>query len=74
MSVGRRDRFGRRIGYNWWRDYNCSILLDATLVWERQCEEATSLYHAEVEDYRREFPVPNLKQFLIANRGMNRKD
>lgn len=66
----RRDRRGRRIGRNWWREYNCSLLLDATLTWESQCEEATSLYETEVAEYAAANPRPNLKDFLLRNAGM----
>ena len=69
----RRDRRGRRIGYNWWREYNYSLLLDATFAWERLCEEATSLYETEVAEYAAENPRPNLKDFLVRNAGMERR-
>lgn len=67
----RRDKRGRRIGRNWWREYNCEMLLDATLVWERQCEEAAIGYPTETAEYEQENPRPNLKAFLLANKGMN---
>lgn len=71
--MDRRDKRGRRIGYNWWREYNCTLLLDATIVWDRECESNTSMYDTEVEEFRRLNPPPNLKDFLIANKGMSRQ-
>lgn len=67
----RRDKRGRRIGHNWWRSYNCDLLLDATLVWERVAEEATLGYGTELREYEAENPRPNLKDFLLRNKGMN---
>lgn len=67
----RTDKRGRRIGYNWWREYNCSLLLDATLAWEREREDETSMYQTEVREWQSRYPCPNLKDFLLANAGMN---
>lgn len=66
----RRDSRGRRIGFNWWRDYNCALLLDATLAWERQCEDATYGYATEIAEYAAISPRPTLRAFLTANKGM----
>lgn len=67
----RRDRRGRRIGHNWWREYNCSILLDATLVWEAAAEAEAIGYDTEIAAYAENHPRPTLKNFLLANAGMN---
>lgn len=69
----RRDKRGRKIGFNWWREYNCSLLLDATLVWERQCENSCYGYATEMMEYAATHPRPTLKAFLLANKGMNTK-
>lgn len=69
-TAERRDRLGRRVGYNWWRDYNCTLLLDATLAWERAAESETSGYETELAEYAAKNPRPNLKNFLIQNAGM----
>jgi hypothetical protein len=66
----RQDKRGRRIGYNWWREYNCDLLLDASLVWERQCEQVAIGYPTETAEYAEEHPRPTLKAFLLANKGM----
>lgn len=67
----RRDRRGRRIGSNWWREYNTSLLLDASLTWERQCEAVAIGYATEIREYAEANPRPTLKQFLLHNKGMN---
>lgn len=70
----KRDKRGRRIGYNWWREYNCALLLDATLTWERDCEVAAVGYATEIKEYAATYPRPNLKEFLLANAGMNSEE
>lgn len=70
----RRDKRGRRIGRNWWRTYNCDLLLDATLVWERQCEEIAIGYETEVAEYAEQHPRPTLKAYLIANKGIGKRE
>lgn len=69
----RTDKRGRRIGYNWWREYNCDLLLDASLTWERGCEELALGYKIETAEYAASVPRPTLKAFLVANAGMNRE-
>ena len=69
----RRDRLGRRIGYNWWREYNVDLLLNARLTWEQRAEAVTLGYATEMEEYRRDNPAPNLKSFLLANKGIHRE-
>lgn len=69
--MARLDRRGRRIGYNWWREYNCSLLLDATLTWEAQAEAESLGYDTELAEYAEAHPRPNLKAFLKHNKGMN---
>lgn len=66
----RRDKRGRRIGHNWWREYNRDLLFDATLVWERQCEETAIGYPTEIAEFAQAHPRPTLKEFLLANKGL----
>lgn len=66
----RRDSLGRRIGYNWWREYNCTLLLDAALVWEAQAEAETNGWATEMAEFLETHPRPTLKQYLILNKGM----
>lgn len=68
----RRDSRGRRIGYNWWREYNCSLLLDATLIWEAQREAACNGWATEEREFLETHPRPTLKQYLMLNRGMHK--
>lgn len=70
MTTIRRDKRGRRIGRNWWREYNCEILLDATLTWERDAEAVAIGYATETAEYAEQHPRPTLKAFLLANKGM----
>jgi hypothetical protein len=69
--VTRRDRRGRRIGRNWWRELNCELLLDADLTWQREREDASSGYPAEEREYAEQYPRPTLKAFLLGNAGMH---
>ena len=67
---GRRDSRGRRIGYNWWRSHNNALLLDATLIWERDSEVVALGYATEIAEYVILHPRPTLKDFLIRNAGI----
>lgn len=70
----RRDKRGRRIGHNWWREMNCDLLFNAAAAWERTCEEIAIGYATEIEEYAQDHPRPNLKDFLIRNKGMTAGD
>lgn len=69
----RLDKRGRRIGYNWWREYNCALLLEATLDWHATAEPITLGYTTETAEYKTDHPMPTLKAFLLGNKGMNRE-
>jgi len=69
-SETRRDKRGRRIGRNWWREHICALLLDASLMWERQCEAVAMGYQTETDEYARQHPRPTLKAFLIECKGL----
>ena len=69
----RRDKRGRVIGYNWWREYNCSMLLDAELTWQALAETVTQGYETEMAEYRIDYPRPTLKAMLLGNKGMHRE-
>lgn len=71
--LDRLDKRGRKIGHNWWRTYNCDLLYHATNVWEERCEEVAIGYATEMEEFMAEHPRPTLKEFLIANKGMNQQ-
>lgn len=81
----RRDKRGRRIGYNWWRDHNVSLLNEAETAWQHLRESGQAIGTTAVagadftvgfnqlseDEYRSIRPRPTLKEFLLANAGMN---
>lgn len=67
----RRDKRGRRIGYNWWREFITSEFFLATAVWESQCEAAAMGYPTETAEFAAENPRPTLKALLLGHKGMN---
>lgn len=66
----RRDKRGRRIGHNWWREYICEMLLDADLTWLAAREAACNGWPTEEREYQMAHPRPTLKDFLIRCAGM----
>jgi hypothetical protein len=80
----RRDSRGRRIGHNWWREYNCQLLNEAETAWQvlKESGEAimttavagadfqTGYYQLSEAEYRKIRPRPTLKGFLLANKGI----
>lgn len=71
-QFARRDSLGRRIGYNWWREYNNELFFLATAVWEQQCEAASVGYATEAAAFQEANPRPTLKDLLLGNKGMAR--
>lgn len=83
----RRDRLGRRIGRNWWREYNCQLLAEAEAVWQARRESGdpilstavpgadhnTGFNQLEDADYRRIHPRPTLREFLVSNAGFSKR-
>ncbi len=67
----RRDKRGRRIGYNWWRTHICDLLFAAETVWLNDREAVALGYATEMEEYARDNPRPTLKAFLIEQAGMH---
>lgn len=80
----RRDKRGRRIGYNWWREYNMDIWSSAHAAWSARRESGEPAYGAagaansgvacyqlSDREYQEMWPQPTLKQCLIDNKGMN---
>lgn len=70
-QYARRDKRGRRIGYNWWREMNNELFFLQTAVWEEQCEAVALGYPSETAEYAAENPRPTLKALLLGNKGMN---
>jgi len=68
-TVYRRDRLGRRIGRNWWRDLICDQFYAADHAWWL-AREATALgYATEEAEYADQHPRPTLKGFMLALAG-----
>jgi hypothetical protein len=67
----RRDKRGRRIGRNWWREMNWDLWFYATTVWHSACEAVAFGYETETAEYTADHPLPTFKSFLLANAGMN---
>lgn len=70
----RRDKRGRRIGHNWWREYICDTLFMADHAWQLQRETVCIGYATEEAEYQELHPRPTLKAFLLANAGMNDRE
>jgi hypothetical protein len=80
----RRDKRGRRIGYNWWREYITDLLWHAEQAWQALRESGTAIgttaiagadfdtayYQLSEAEFRQLHPRPTLKQLLIEHAGM----
>ena len=66
-GVERRDRLGRRIGRNWWREMNHDQWFWANAAWERECEAIAIGYETETREYAAANPRPKFKDFLVSN-------
>lgn len=80
----RRDRRGRRIGRNWWREFNMDCWRSAHDAWEQRRESDAPAYQAagaahsgaacyqlSDREYQTLYPQPTLKEFLLGNKGMS---
>lgn len=65
----RRDKLGRRIGYNWWREFIWTEWRCAYDAWYMGMHEASLLYESEAREYRHNNPSPKFKDFLIEHAG-----
>ena len=63
----RRDKRGRRIGANWWREYNVGLVHDHNDNIERLAGENHQMEPAE---FRETHPLLTLKHCLVSNKGM----
>lgn len=70
----RRDKRGRRIGFNWWREYNVDLWFCANAAWERECETVAIGYVTEMREFAEQNPRPTLREFLETNKGMGKGD
>lgn len=65
----RRDKLGRRIGRNWWREFIMDHLNGAAHAWELNAEAASNGWATELDEYRQLHPRPQLKTFLVGLKG-----
>jgi hypothetical protein len=65
----RRDKLGRRIGRNWWREFIMDHLTCAAHAWELNAEAACNGWSTELSEYASLHPRPQLKVFLIGLAG-----
>lgn len=70
-TTSRRDRLGRRIGYNWWREFIWNEWRCAYDAWYMAMHEHTLLYETEACEYRANHPSPKFKDFLIEHKGQH---
>lgn len=61
----RRDRRGRRIGANWWREWIVSEWFLAHHAWEQAAEYVSCGYATELREYTETHPRPTLKEFMV---------
>lgn len=62
----RRDRLGRRIGRNRWRDYITDHWRCADHAWWLEAEAASNGWKTELAEFRASKPRPNLGDFMVA--------
>jgi hypothetical protein len=60
----RRDKRGRRIGRNLWREHVWSAWHAADHAWWLACENTCYGYATEIDEYRQQHPRPNLGDFM----------
>lgn len=61
----RRDKRGRRIGRNWWRELVVSTWRSAYDAWQVEAERVAVGYATELADFKRSHPTPTLKATMI---------
>lgn len=67
--MSRRDKRGRRIGRNWWREHVMEHYYAAAHAWWLDCEATAIGYATEAAEYAAEHPRPTLKGFLVGLAG-----
>lgn len=60
----RRDRLGRRIGRNAWREWITDAWRSADHAWFLAAEAVALGYRTELAEYAAEHPRPTLKAFM----------
>lgn len=74
-SFVRRDKRGRRIGENWWREFIMGVYNAAWLAVDeaRENYDRDTGQMEEDADFYAVHPQPRLKDFLIGYAGMSRE-
>ncbi|KAB2809288.1 hypothetical protein F9L07_19810 [Pimelobacter simplex] len=65
----RRDKLGRRIGRNWWRELIVSSWSAADHAWWLHREAVAVGYATEEAEFAAEHPRPTLKAFMVTLAG-----
>lgn len=65
----RRDRLGRRIGRNWWREHIVDMLRCADHAWYLEAEAFSGGNATELAEFRELKPRPQLKAYLVQLKG-----
>lgn len=68
----RRDKRGRRIGRNWWREYVWGEWHAAYHAWWLDREAVALGYSTEMHEYGQENPAPTFRAFLESLAGCGR--
>jgi hypothetical protein len=65
----KRDKLGRRIGRNWWRELVVQTWRDAYDAWCVQLEAASNGWATEAREFRDVCPCPTLKATMVGLSG-----
>lgn len=65
----RRDKLGRRIGRNWWREFIMEHLRAADHAWWLTAEQEANGWATELAEFKATHPRPQLKVFLVGLAG-----
>lgn len=64
LVAERRDSLGRKIGYNWWREYNARMVRDHN---DAVAAIEGTNHQMEPDEFRSTYPLLTLKECLIRN-------
>lgn len=69
--MDKRDKLGRRVGRNWWREHCVDIWFFADHAWRLAREAVAYGYATEEREYALENPRPTFKQVLMSEKLIN---
>lgn len=64
------DSRGRKVGYNWWREYVFDLWWGANEHWKNEMLDACHGHATEEKEFRENWPQPTFKQYLVMNAKM----